>query len=96
MSAMMEATRVIKKPLLTERTTYAMNERKQYTFVVDPKATKPEIKAAIESLYKVRVVGVNTMVQKHKAKRTRFGVSRPAPTKKAVVRVHAEDTIELF
>lgn len=96
MSAMMEATQVIKKPLLTERTTYAMNERKQYTFVVDPRATKPEIKAAIESLYKVRVVGVNTMVQKHKAKRTRFGVSRPAPTKKAVVRVHAEDTIELF
>ncbi|MDX2132423.1 MAG: 50S ribosomal protein L23 [Planctomycetota bacterium] len=96
MSVKLDATHVIKRPLLTERTTFAMNERKQYTFVVDTRATKPDIKAAIETLYRVRVVGVNTLVQKHKARRTRFGVSQPAPTKKAIVRVHDEDTIELF
>ncbi|CAG0974240.1 50S ribosomal protein L23 [Phycisphaerales bacterium] len=87
---------VVKKPLLSEKSTFAMNERKQYTFVVDPRATKTEIKAAIETLYKVRVEKVNTLIQKHKARRLRYGVVKPSPTKKAIVRLHADDTIELF
>lgn len=87
---------VIKKPLLSEKSTYSMNERKQYTFEVDPRATKDEIKAAIQAIYKVRVVGVNTSVRKLRSKMTKYGVTKPAPVKKATVRLHADDTIELF
>lgn len=96
MSANIDHVHVIKRPLLSEKSTYAMNERKQYTFVVDRRATKPEIKAAIEALYKVRVEKVNTSVQKHKARRLKYGVSQPSPTKKAFVSLHADDAIELF
>ncbi len=96
MSANVNHIYVLKKPLLSEKSTFAMNERKQYSFVVDPRASKPEIKAAIEAIYKVRVERINTVIQKHRARRLKYGVSTPAPTKKAIVRLHPEDSIELF
>ena len=96
MSANVNHIHVLKKPLLSEKSTFAMNERKQYSFVVDPRASKPEIKAAIEAIYKVRVERINTVIQKHRARRLKYGVSKPAPTKKAIVRLHPEDSIELF
>jgi large subunit ribosomal protein L23 len=64
--------------------------------VVDVRANKVEIKAAVESIYKVRVEKVNTVTQKHRSRATKFGVTVPAATKKAIVRLHAEDRIELF
>jgi len=82
--------------VLSEKSTYAMNERKQYTFEVDVRASKPEIKAAVESLYKVRVESVNTSIRKHRARRMKFGVVQPAPVKKAFIRLHADDSIDLF
>jgi len=96
MSARIDHIYVIKKPLLSEKSTFAMNERKQYSFVVDPRATKTQIKAAVEAIYKVRVERVNTVIQKHRARRLKYGVSQPSPTKKAVVHLHADDSIELF
>jgi large subunit ribosomal protein L23 len=96
MPANIELTQIIKRPLLSEKSTFAMNEHGRYSFVVDVRATKTEIKAAVESIYKVRVEKVNTIIQKHRSRATKFGVTVPAPTKKAVVRLHAEDRIELF
>ncbi|MCC6227769.1 MAG: 50S ribosomal protein L23 [Phycisphaerales bacterium] len=92
----MEAIYVIKKPLISEKATYGMNEEKRYTFLVDRTATKDDIKAAIEQLYKVRVVGVNTQVRKGKERRLKYGLVVEPTTKKAVVRLHPEDQIELF
>jgi large subunit ribosomal protein L23 len=69
-----------------------------YVFVVDPKASKVEIREAVEDAFGVRVASVNTMVRKGKRKRQRrvaaFG-KRP-DTKRAVVRLVGDDRIELF
>lgn len=87
---------VIKRPLLTEKSTEAMNTGGHYTFEVDRTATKTDVKKAIESLYGVRVHDVNTQVRKGKERRMRFGWVSEKVTKKATVRLHPEDTIELF
>ncbi|MBX3359381.1 MAG: 50S ribosomal protein L23 [Phycisphaeraceae bacterium] len=92
----MNATYVVKRPLVTEKSTFEMNELKRFAFEVDRRATKTEIKQAVESLYKVRVVGVNTQVRKGKQRRLRYGLVHESDTKKAIVRLHPEDTIELF
>jgi large subunit ribosomal protein L23 len=96
MPANVDPIHIIRKPLLSEKSTYAMNEFKLYSFEVDPRATKTEIKDAIQSIYKVRVVEINTQVRKHKVRRLRYGVVKPANSKKATVRLHPEDSIELF
>lgn len=96
MPANTHATQIIKRPLLSEKSTYAMNEEKRYSFLVDPRATKTEIKSAVESIYKVRVLGVNTQVRKGKHRRLRHGPTQEATTKKATIRLHPEDSIELF
>jgi len=82
--------------VLSEKSTYAMNEQRRYTFIVDPRATKTEIKSAVESLYKVNVVAVNTQVRKGKAYRTRKGPMAAAPEKRATVRLKGDQVIELF
>jgi large subunit ribosomal protein L23 len=92
----MDATYIIKRPLITEKSTFAMNELGQYAFEVDPRASKPEIKAAIESLYKVRVVSVNTQIRKGKERRLKYGYVTEPISKRALVRLHPDDTIELF
>lgn len=87
---------IVKKPVLTEKSTEAMNELGQYTFEVDRRATKTDIKGAIESLYGVNVEGVRTRVQKGKLKRLRYGYVRESNTKTATVRVKEGQVIELF
>ena len=96
MPAHVSHTDIIKAPLLTEKTTFGMNELGHYSFIVDRRATKDEIKAAIESLYKVSVTSVNTTIKKHKAKRYRTGIVVPMDTKKAIVTLKEGDKIELF
>ncbi|GAB4384577.1 MAG: hypothetical protein Kow0022_07530 [Phycisphaerales bacterium] len=86
---------VIRKPLLTEKSTAEM-EVGRYSFEVDRRASKTEIKEAVEALYGVKVVGVQTLTRKQRERRTRFGYVKPAPTKKAVVRLREGDVIELF
>lgn len=92
----MHSTHIIKKPLLTEKSTFGMNELKQYSFLVDPRARKDEIKRAVEQIYGVRVVGVTTQNRKGKHRRFRYGLTVEPLTKKATVRLHPDDTIELF
>jgi large subunit ribosomal protein L23 len=91
----MDASYVIKRPLLTEKSTEGM-EISRYAFEVDRRASKTEIKDAVESLYGVKVTGVQTQLRKRAERRTRYGYVRPAPTKKATVRLRDGDVIELF
>ncbi len=91
----MDNSYVIKKPLLTEKSTVEM-EVGRYSFEVDRRASKTEIKAAVEALYGVKVDGVQTQVRKERERRTRYGYNKPSPTKKAIVRLREGDVIELF
>ncbi|MBX3355567.1 MAG: 50S ribosomal protein L23 [Phycisphaeraceae bacterium] len=91
----MEATLVIKKPLITEKATWANNQGR-YLFSVDGRATKTDIKKAIEELYKVRVVGVNTMTRRSRDRIYKYGKVPGRITKRAIVRIHPDDKIELF
>ncbi len=92
----METHFVIKRPTVTEKGTYVMNEQGRYTFEVDPRASKVDIMAAVESIYKVKVEKVNTLTRRGKFRRMKFGLTQEACTKTAVVRLKKGDTIELF
>ena len=71
-------------PVITEKSTMA-SEHNKVVFKVAPKATKPEIKAAVEALFNVKVAGVNTLVRKGKQKRFRGILGRQMGFKKAIV-----------
>ena len=92
----MEATVVIKKPLITEKSTYLSTEQNRYSFAVDGRASKTQIKMAIQELYGVRVVAVSTQNRAGKVRRHRYGYVTLPPTKRAVVKVHPDDRIDLF
>jgi large subunit ribosomal protein L23 len=96
MAAKMHATHVIKRPLLSEKSTYGMNELKRYAFLVSADASKDDIKSAVESIYGVKVASVNTQVRKGKSRRLKYGLVIEPVTKKAVVKLEGEDKIELF
>jgi large subunit ribosomal protein L23 len=75
---------IVVKPVITEKSTL-VSEFNQVVFKVAKSATKPEIKAAVEALFGVKVLAVNTMVQKGKTKRWRGQEYRRSDEKKAVV-----------
>ena len=84
----------ILSPLVTEKAT-GMSERNQFAFRVTLDATKPEIKAAVEGLFNVKVLAVNTMVVKGKTKRFRGREGRRSDWKKAMVRLAEGQSIDL-
>jgi len=92
----MEPTTVVQRPIITEKATFTSAELNRYTFEVDKRASKEQIKRAVEKMYKVRVLGVATQVRHGKTRRYRYGFIQTPPTKRAVVKVHPEDRIELF
>ena len=85
---------IILSPVVTEKAT-RLNETSQVTFKVTQDATKPEIKAAVEKLFNVKVEAVNTLVMKGKTKRFRGRAGQRSDWKKAVVRLQAGQTIDL-
>ncbi|HYZ30928.1 MAG TPA: 50S ribosomal protein L23 [Crenalkalicoccus sp.] len=85
---------VILSPLVTEKAT-ALSEHGQYVFRVPLEATKPEIKAAVEGLFGVSVLAVNTLVMKGKAKRFRGRPGQRSDWKKAIVRLAEGQVIDL-
>ena len=85
---------VIVSPAITEKSTMA-SENNQVVFNVARKATKPEIKAAIEALFGVKVTGVNTLVRKGKVKRFRGTIGRQSDVKKAIVTLKDGDSIDV-
>lgn len=86
---------VIKKPLLTEKTT-TQAATGVYTFEVDRKATKTEIKKAVEKSFQVKVKGVNTLICRGKSRRTKFGLTKPSYWKKALVTLQPGEKIAIF
>lgn len=85
---------VIVSPSITEKSTMA-SEHNQVVFNVARKATKTEIKAAIEALFGVKVTGVNTLVRKGKVKRFRGTVGRTSDVKKAIVTLADGQSIDV-
>ena len=88
---------LIIEPIVSEKS-YALLEKNVYTFRVRPDATKPQIHDAIEEVFNVRVLKVNTLNRKGKRKRNRrsFTFGTRANTKRAIVTVHPDDSIDLF
>ena len=86
---------LVLKPIVTEKATLQMEENK-YVFDVLPKATKPEIKAAIESLFDVKVTSVNTLKLPRKQKRVGRFIGYKAQYKRAIVTLQDGDSIALF
>ncbi len=92
---------IIKKPLITEKATHDSEENNRFTFVVDRRANKIEIKKAVENMYNVTVDSVRTMNYgggKPSTKYTNRGIveERNKRYKKAVVSVAEGETIDLF
>ena len=94
---MKDPRQVLIRPVVSEKS-YALQEAGQYTFLVDPRASKPEIHDAVESIFKVSVVRVNTLNRQGKKVRNRRTgkVGSRAGTKRAIVTLAEGDTIELF
>ena len=91
----MEARDILIKPIVTEKSTALMEERK-YTFRVPLSATKIQIRQAVEQSVKVKVQAVNTMRYEGKMKRLGRTQGRRSDWKKAVVTLKPGETIELF
>lgn len=105
----MEPTQIIIKPLVTEKSSWEMEAvdkaakggepirmKNRYTFEVHPDANKFDIRAAISRIYGVRVLSVATQNRLGKLRRTRWGVARSRSWKRATVKLHPDDKIDLF
>jgi large subunit ribosomal protein L23 len=86
---------VILAPVISEKS-YGLIEEGTYTFLVRPEANKTEIKIAVEKIFNVRVLNVNTANRQGKRKRTRYGYGKRKDTKRALVSLQPGDTIEIF
>ncbi len=91
----MNAREVLIRPVVSEKS-YELLAANKYTFRVDPRAHKTQIRQAVEEVFGVRVRDVRTLIVKSKPKRRGYTSGRTRQWKKAVVQVHPEDTIELF
>ena len=91
---------IIKRPVITEKMTAISEKLNKFAFIVDKNANKIQIKEAVEKLYGVKVVAVNTMNYdgKRKSRYTKAGVitGRTAAFKKAIVTLKEGDTIDFF
>ena len=85
---------VIVSPAITEKSTMA-SEHNQVVFNVARKASKPEIKAAVEALFNVKVDSVNTLIRKGKVKRFRGTIGKQSDVKKAVVTLAEGHSIDV-
>lgn len=88
---------IILAPVVSEKS-YALSEDRAYTFKVHPDASKPEIHDAVEAIFGVQVLKVNTLNRKGKRKRNRktFGFGSRPDTKRAIVTLAEGQTIDLF
>ena len=96
MSDLTDPRDILLSPVISEKS-YGLLDENKYTFLVRPDANKTEIKIAVEKVFGVRVVSVNTINRQGKRKRTRFGHGRRNHTKRAIVTLSAESRpIEIF
>ena len=92
----MSIHRTIVRPVITEKSSAAYQERGEYAFEVHPDATKPQIRNAIEQLFGVKVTGVWTSNQRGKDKRMGRTSGRRPNWKKAIVKLREGDSIAVF
>jgi large subunit ribosomal protein L23 len=86
---------VIIRPVVSEKS-YSGIEQNTYTFLVDRRSNKTEIKEAVQKIWDVRVTSVNTLNRKGKTKRRRMTVGRQSDQKRAIVTLAEGDAIEIF
>ena len=86
---------MILAPVVSEKS-YGLIDNNAYTFVVHPGANKTEIRQAVETIWDVKVLSVNTINRKGKTKRFRFTQGKRADTKRAIVKLREGDKIDLF
>ncbi len=85
---------VILSPVVSEKS-YGLIDQGKYTFEVDPRSNKTEIKLAIEKIFSVKVASVNTLNKKGKTRRTKFGLGKRKDTKRAIVTLKS-GSIDIF
>ena len=85
---------ILLSPVVSEKS-YSLLDQGKYTFIVDPRANKSEIKKAVESIFGVKVSSVHTLNRVGKTRRTRFGTGKRKDTKRAIVTLR-EGTIDIF
>ena len=88
--------RTIVRPIMTEKTSAAYQDRQEYTFEVAGDANKTSIRAAVQQLFGVTVTGVQTMNCRGRTRRVGQSVGKRANWKKAIVTLKAGDTIDIF
>ena len=91
----MDIYKIIKKPSLTEKSGLVREQANFYTFHVDKDASKKEIKKAVEELFKVHVIRVNTVMMPGKSKRFGRSASNARKFKKAIVKLAKDEKIEI-
>ena len=85
---------ILLAPVVSEKS-YSLLDEGKYTFLVDPRANKTEIKIAVETVFGVKVSSVNTLNRQGKTRRTRTGTGKRKDTKRAIVTLR-EGTIDIF
>ncbi len=92
---MRDSRQIVIRPVVSEKS-YGLIEHNRYTFEVDKESTKPQIAAAIEDIFGVKVTDVNTMRVSGKPRRVRYAKGLSRSWKKAIVTLREGDTIEFF
>ena len=92
----MDLYAVLKRPVTTEKTTTLSGDLRQYTFEVDRRANKHQVKDAVEKIFKVQVVGVNVLVMPSRTRRWGRIMGRKSAWKKAIVTLKPGDSISFF
>lgn len=87
---------VILAPVVSEKSYDLIEKNNTYTFEVHTRAHKDEIRDAVQSVFGVRVLSVNTLNRKGKLKRTGYVIGRRKNTKRALVKLAKDDSIDLF
>ncbi|MBM4328534.1 MAG: 50S ribosomal protein L23 [Deltaproteobacteria bacterium] len=93
---MFEEYQIVRRPIVTEKSSIMKDEGNQIVFEVDPRANKSEIKKAVEKLFKVTVLSVRTQNRPGKPKRLGRTTGRRKDWKKAIVRIKEGQRVEFF
>ena len=92
-----EPIKIIIKPVITEKTTTKMESERKYSFRVDPRANKSSIKKAVEQMFNVKVIKINTKIRKSKPRRVRLRQEgKTSFWKEAIVTLQKGQSIEIL
>lgn len=92
----LEPHQVLLRPLVTEKGVHRATRNNQYAFQIHRDATKLDVRAAVETLFDVKVTAVRTQTRKGKFRRFRNRMGRTNDWKKAIVQLHSDDRIDFF